>query len=85
MIRLIYVNHKMTLNDFDFVLFGGSGDLAMRKLLPALFSCGLAGSFPDTARIICIGRNDWKQEDFHREIDKNAKTHLKKTTLNTCS
>ena len=66
----------MTLNDFDFVLFGGSGDLAMRKLLPALFSRELAGSFPDSARIICVGRNDWTQEDFYREIDKNAKIHI---------
>ncbi|MEO8598379.1 MAG: glucose-6-phosphate dehydrogenase [bacterium] len=69
----------MTLNDFDFVLFGGGGDLAMRKLLPALFSCSLTGCFPDTARIICIGRSDWTQDDFYREIDKNAKSHIKKS------
>ncbi|NMM27243.1 MAG: glucose-6-phosphate dehydrogenase [Glaciimonas sp.] len=75
----------MILNDFDFVLFGGSGDLAMRKLLPALFSCSVAGSFPETARIICIGRNDWEQEDFHREIDKKAKIHLKKNIPDTTS
>ncbi|MEO6353998.1 MAG: glucose-6-phosphate dehydrogenase [Oxalobacteraceae bacterium] len=68
----------MTLTDFDFVLFGASGDLAMRKLLPALFSCELTGNFPDTARIICIGRNDWSQEDFLREIDNNAKIHINK-------
>ena len=26
-----------TLEAFDFILFGGNGDLAMRKLLPALY------------------------------------------------
>jgi len=66
----------MIINDFDFVLFGGSGDLAMRKLLPALFSREIAGNFPNTARIICIGRNEWTQEDFLGEIDKNAKIHI---------
>ncbi|HEY8099887.1 MAG TPA: glucose-6-phosphate dehydrogenase [Burkholderiaceae bacterium] len=66
----------MIINDFDFVLFGGSGDLAMRKLLPALFSREIAGNFPCTSRIICIGRNDSTQENFLSEIDKNAKIHI---------
>jgi glucose-6-phosphate 1-dehydrogenase len=28
----------MALSDFDLVFFGGSGDLAMRKLLPAMYA-----------------------------------------------
>ena len=42
-------NHSTTpkhLPDFDLVLFGGTGDLAMRKLLPALFRRYVAGLFP---------------------------------------
>jgi glucose-6-phosphate 1-dehydrogenase len=34
------------LPDFDLVLFGGTGDLAMRKLLPALFRRYPCGAIP---------------------------------------
>ena len=42
----------MALTDFDLVLFGGSGDLSMRKWLPAMFSRDLCGDLRPTARII---------------------------------
>ncbi len=32
---------------FDYVVFGGTGDLAERKLLPALYHRQMAGSFPN--------------------------------------
>lgn len=34
---------KMLIPDFDLVLFGGTGDLSLRKLLPALFARFRAG------------------------------------------
>lgn len=66
----------MTLTDFDLVLFGGSGDLAMRKLLPALYNRDRANDLPATARIICVGRHEWSREEFLREIEQNAKRHI---------
>jgi glucose-6-phosphate 1-dehydrogenase len=39
----------MALTDFDLVLFGGSGDLAMRKLLPAMFVRDVANDLPASA------------------------------------
>jgi glucose-6-phosphate 1-dehydrogenase len=42
--------------EFDFVLFGGAGDLARRKLLPSLLRRDAEGVLPDEGRIICIGR-----------------------------
>ncbi|HEU5434906.1 MAG TPA: glucose-6-phosphate dehydrogenase [Telluria sp.] len=68
----------MALNDFDLVLFGGSGDLAMRKLLPAMYSRHLAGDLPATARIICVGRHDWSTEAFLAEVEKTSKPNIKK-------
>ena len=67
----------MALNDFDLVLFGGSGDLAMRKLLPAMYSRHVAGDLPDGARIICVGRHDWSTEAFLAEVEKTSKPHIK--------
>ena len=41
---------------FDLVIFGGTGDLAARKLLPALFHRFLDGQLPPSSRIIGIAR-----------------------------
>jgi len=44
---------------FDYVVFGGTGDLATRKLLPALFHRDLDGQIPTGARIFAISRRDY--------------------------
>jgi glucose-6-phosphate 1-dehydrogenase len=43
---------------FDLVLFGGTGDLAWRKLMPALFQAFRHGTLPPGGRIIGVGRDD---------------------------
>jgi glucose-6-phosphate 1-dehydrogenase len=53
-----------SLNDFELVLFGGTGDLAMRKLIPALFNAYLHDQIPSTARIIAIGRRQLTSEKY---------------------
>ncbi|MGB6054092.1 MAG: hypothetical protein WBG17_02525, partial [Burkholderiaceae bacterium] len=47
----------MVLPDFDLILFGGTGDLAMRKLLPAMYARERAQDLPPSARILCVGRH----------------------------
>ena len=42
---------------FDMVLFGGTGDLVMRKLLPALYHQHQDGNLPQEGRIVCLGRS----------------------------
>ena len=44
--------------EFDFVLFGATGDLATRKLLPSLAQREAEGVLPPRGRIICLGRRD---------------------------
>ena len=41
---------------FDLIIFGGSGDLAMRKLLPALYHRDRDGQFTGDSRIVAVGR-----------------------------
>jgi glucose-6-phosphate 1-dehydrogenase len=43
---------------FDLVLFGGTGDLAWRKLMPALFQAFRHGTLPPGGRIIGVARDD---------------------------
>jgi len=67
----------MPIPDFDLVFFGGSGDLAMRKLLPAMYARDVANDLPASARIICAGRETMSQEEFLRMIETNSKPHIK--------
>lgn len=66
----------MALADFDLVLFGGGGDLAMRKLLPALYALHLAADLPAPARIICVGRHEWSLTEFLNTVNETAKPHI---------
>jgi glucose-6-phosphate 1-dehydrogenase len=67
----------MALTDFDLVLFGGSGDLSMRKLLPAMYARDVAGDLPPTARIVCVGRHEWSNEEFLATVESTSKVHIK--------
>ena len=75
----------MALTDFDLVLFGGSGDLAMRKLLPAMYARDVANDLPPTARIICVGRQDSGQDAFLKMVESNSRPHIKASTLNAAT
>lgn len=46
------------IGDFDLVLFGGTGDLVMRKLLPALYHQHQDGNLPAAGRILCLGKRE---------------------------
>lgn len=49
---------------FSIVIFGGTGDLALRKILPALFHRWCDGQVPETSRIIAVSRSDISTDDY---------------------
>ena len=53
---------------FDLVLFGGTGDLAWRKLMPALFQAFRHGTLPEGGRIIGVARDDLSNEQYRAQI-----------------
>jgi glucose-6-phosphate 1-dehydrogenase len=53
---------------FDLVIVGGTGDLARRKLLPALFHRYCDGQLPDGARIIGAGRDELSDDTYRAQI-----------------
>ena len=53
---------------FDLVLFGGTGDLAWRKLMPALFQSFRHGTLPAHGRIIGVARDDLSDDDYRALI-----------------
>ncbi len=55
---------------FDLVLFGGTGDLAWRKLMPALFQAHRHGTLPAGGRIIGVGRDDLTDDQYRQHIQQ---------------
>ncbi|QWW68422.1 glucose-6-phosphate dehydrogenase [Rhizobium sp. WYJ-E13] len=63
---------------FDCVVFGGSGDLAERKLLPALYHRQIEGQFSEPTRIIGASRSPLSHEEYRKFAKDALKEHLKK-------
>jgi glucose-6-phosphate 1-dehydrogenase len=62
---------------FDYVVFGGTGDLAERKLLPALYHRQLAGQLTDPTRIIGASRAAMDHDGYRSFARDALKQHLK--------
>lgn len=58
------VSRVIPVEPFDLVIFGGTGDLARRKILPALFRRFCAGQMPQEARIIGAARSEHGADEF---------------------
>jgi glucose-6-phosphate 1-dehydrogenase len=53
---------------FDLVLFGGTGDLAWRKLMPALFQAFRHGKLPEGGRILAVARDERSDAEYRAFI-----------------
>ena len=53
---------------FDLILFGGTGDLAWRKIMPALFQAFRHGSLPSDGRIVGVARDDLSDDQYRSLI-----------------
>ena len=62
---------------FDFIIFGGTGDLAERKLLPALYQRQMAGQFSEPTRIIGASRSALSDEEYREFARKAITEHVK--------
>lgn len=65
------VSRVIPVEPFDLVIFGGTGDLARRKILPGLFRRFMAGQMPQNAQIIGAARAD-HDADGYREFARQA-------------
>ncbi len=65
------VSRVIPVEVFDLVIFGGTGDLARRKILPGLFRRFCAGQMPSGARIIGAARSDL-DDAAYRDMIRDA-------------
>ncbi len=62
------VSRVIPVDEFDLVIFGGTGDLARRKILPGLFRRFLSGQMPAGSRIIGAARSDLDSAGYREMI-----------------
>src|SRR5260370_39919630 len=50
------------------VIFGASGDLTARKLIPSLYQLDRKGQLPDEARIVGVARSPFSDDAFREKL-----------------
>jgi glucose-6-phosphate 1-dehydrogenase len=55
---------RLPVHPTQLVIFGATGDLARRKLLPALYNLAHEGALPERFELIGVARRDQEHEDF---------------------
>jgi glucose-6-phosphate 1-dehydrogenase len=62
---------------FDFIIFGGTGDLSERKLLPSLYYRQRDHQFSEPTRIIGTSRSKMSDEEFRAFASQAISDHVK--------
>ncbi|CAH2776436.1 MAG: Glucose-6-phosphate 1-dehydrogenase (EC [uncultured Paraburkholderia sp.] len=66
-------------SSFTFVLFGGTGDLSMRKILPTLFEAHRAGGMlADSGKIVAVARHVADRSEYLQWVNEHVKPHVSK-------
>src|ERR1700747_645246 len=59
------------------VLFGVTGDLAHKKVVPAVYDLANRGLLPPTFALVGFGRRDWDHDAFAKVILDDVKEHCR--------
>jgi glucose-6-phosphate 1-dehydrogenase len=62
------------------VIFGGSGDLAHRKLLPALYNLHVDRLLPPKCAVVGVGRKEMSDDDY-RAFAKDGVTQFSRRPI----
>ncbi|NLE19685.1 MAG: glucose-6-phosphate dehydrogenase [Clostridiales bacterium] len=57
------------------MIFGGTGDLTHRKLLPAMYHLIAEGRLPEECSVISIGRRDLTEAEYREQARASVKEH----------
>ncbi len=63
---------------FDYVVFGATGDLTKRKLIPALYHRFMDGQFDEQSRIIGVSRSKLSDAEFQTLVRDSIKSFVEK-------
>jgi glucose-6-phosphate 1-dehydrogenase len=61
------------------VIFGATGDLARRKLLPALYNLAHEGALPERFHLVGVSRKEKENEDYREECEQAIRRFSRRT------
>ena len=59
------------------VIFGVTGDLSRKKLMPAVYDLANRGLLPPGFALVGFARRDWANEDFAQIVHDSVKEHAR--------
>ena len=59
------------------VIFGVTGDLARKKLMPAVYDLANRGLLPPSFALVGFARREWENEDFAAEVHDAVRAHAR--------
>jgi glucose-6-phosphate 1-dehydrogenase len=62
---------RLPIHPVTLVIFGGTGDLAHRKLLPAIYNLAHEGALPEDFNLIAVSRSEMSDDDY-RKVAREA-------------
>jgi glucose-6-phosphate 1-dehydrogenase len=66
----------LPVDPFDYVVFGATGDLSLRKLMVALYHRERDNQFTEPSRIIGVSRSALSDEEFRAKVLAGLKQHM---------
>jgi len=70
---------RLPVHPTSLVIFGATGDLAHRKLLPALYNLAHEGQLPERFEMVGVGRRDQEHEDFRDTALGSIQSYSRRT------
>lgn len=76
------VSRVIPVDPFDLVIFGGTGDLARRKILPGLFRRFLDGQMPEESQVIGAARSEYNDREYRSSVKEALEEFVEKERRN---
>ncbi len=75
---------RLPVHPTTLVIFGGTGDLAHRKLLPAVYNLAHEGALPERFNLIAVSRSDIPQGDYQSMARESITQHSRRPPTIRC-
>jgi glucose-6-phosphate 1-dehydrogenase len=69
---------RLPVHPTTLVIFGGTGDLAHRKLLPAVYNLAHEGALPERFNLIAVSRSDIPHNDYRQMARESIVKHSRR-------
>jgi glucose-6-phosphate 1-dehydrogenase len=70
---------RLPVDPTTLVIFGATGDLAKRKLLPALYNLAHEGALPEHFRLVGVSRKEKEHDDYRAECEQAIRSFSRRT------